>query len=277
MIETPMRIEEMKSVDSLFDMTGKVALVTGAAGGIGRSTAAGFAQKGATVVLMDIPKTEEALDSLSKDYSSRFGCTCSYVTGDISSQDSVTDFVGTIISRYGALDMVHNNAGIAVMPDDSEIESEKWRTIVDINLSGSFYVARTCAKTMKELKIKGSIVTTASISAHVVNVGPAYSATKAGVKQMSASLAIEYAPYGIRFNTVSYGYICSGLHRAAGSEEIIAKMYEAYRKKTPLGRMGTLEDVIGPVLYLASDLSSFQTGSDIIVDGGMGIDRTDKF
>ena len=273
MIELPMRIEEMRSVRSLFDMTGKVALVTGAAGGIGRSTAAGFAQNGASVVLMDIPRAEDALKALCEDYRERFGAECSYVTGDISSQDSVDEFVGTTLERYGSLDMVHNNAGIAAWPDNADIACGPWKQMVDINFSGSFYVARTCGRVMKEHGIRGSIVTTASISASVVNAGPGYSATKAGVKHMSAALAIEYAPYGIRFNTVSYGYICSGLHKAAGSEEAMAELYEAFRRKTPMGRMGTLEEVIGPVLYLASDLSSFQTGSDIVVDGGMGMDR----
>ena len=273
MIEQPMQIGEMRSVRSMFDMAGKVALVTGGAGGIGRATAAGFAQNGAAVVLMDIPRAEDALRALCKDYEERFGCTCSYVTGDISSQDSVNEFIGTILERYGRLDMVHNNAGIAAWPDNADIECGPWKQMVDINFSGSFYVARTCGRVMKERGIKGSIVTTASISASVVNAGPGYSATKAGVKHMSAALAIEYAPYGIRFNTVSYGYICSGLHKAAGSEEAMAELYDAFRRKTPLGRMGTLQEVIGPVLYLASDLSSFQTGSDIVVDGGMGMDR----
>ena len=168
---------------------------------------------------------------------------------------------------------MHNNAGIGVWPDNADISPEAWEMICKINLSGSFYVARACGRIMSAQGKRGSVVTTASVSATIVNTGPGYAATKAGVKQMSAALAMEYAESGIRFNTVSYGYIVSGMHKAAGDDAAVEALYADMIRKTPMGRIGNLDEVVGAVIYLGSELASFQTGTDILVDGGISIGR----
>lgn len=269
----PQTISEMRTVEQMFNMEGKVFLVTGAAGGIGRATAAAFAQMKARVVLMDIPAQEKQLEALRVELTQRYGCECIWVSGDISDPASVDDFLGEILARFGTIDIVHNNAGIGVWPDHADLSPEAWERICKINLSGSFYVARACGKIMKSQGKRGSIVTTASVSASIVNTGPGYAATKAGVKHMSAALAIEYAESGIRFNTVSYGYIVSGMHKAAGDDSAVEALYADMIRKTPMGRIGNLDEVVGAVLYLGSDLSSFQTGTDVLVDGGISIGR----
>lgn len=269
----PQSIQEMRTVEQMLSMKDKVFLVTGAAGGIGRATAVAFAQMGAKVALMDIPPMAEKLQELSATLQELYGCECMYVTGDISDPASVDAFLGEIVARWGHIDIVHNNAGIGVWPDHADMSVESWEKICKINLSGSYYVARACGKLMKDQGRAGSIVTTASVSATIVNTGPGYAATKAGVKHMSASLAMEYAETGIRFNTVSYGYIVSGMHKAAGDDAAVEALYADMIRKTPMGRIGALDEVVGAVIYLGSDLSSFQTGTDMLVDGGISIGR----
>ena len=269
----PQTINEMRTVEQMLSMKGKVFLVTGAAGGIGRATATAFAQMGARVALMDIPAQAEKLEALSALLETLYGCECIWVTGDISYPVSVDHFLEEILSRFGTIDIVHNNAGIGVWPDNADISPEAWEMICKINLSGSFYVARACGRIMSAQGKRGSVVTTASVSATIVNTGPGYAATKAGVKQMSAALAMEYAESGIRFNTVSYGYIVSGMHKAAGDDAAVEALYADMIRKTPMGRIGNLDEVVGAVIYLGSELASFQTGTDILVDGGISIGR----
>ncbi|GHU67086.1 3-oxoacyl-ACP reductase [Clostridia bacterium] len=248
-------------------------MVTGAAGGIGRATSNALAQLGAEVALVDIPAKETELAALAEKIHDKWGVSCCYFTGDISSESSVENIFNQAYEKLGPVTILHNNAGIGIWPDDSSLPTESWQKMVDVNLTGSFFMARCCAVRMKEAGLKGSIITTASMSSHIINAGPGYSATKAGVRHMSASFGIEFAKDNIRFNTVSYGYILSGMHKVAGGEEELEELYQIFERNTPMGRMGSLEDVVGAVVYLASDLSAFQTASDILVDGGFSIGR----
>lgn len=266
-------IKELSSFKSMFSLEGKVALVTGAAGGIGRSTAAGFAEMGAKVALMDIPQAEEKLKENVNTIQKRYGADAIYVTGDVSNPDSVDAFLAEVVKKFNTIDIVHNNAGVGLQPDNARQPYSMWRKEVGINLTGAFLVARGCAEIMKNHGHGGSIITTASMSGIIVNSGVAYASTKAGVNHMSNALGIEYAKDGIRFNSVCYGYILSGLHEKFGFEET-DPIYDGMAAATPLGRIAPLEEAVGPVLYLASDLSSFQTSSTIVVDGGVCMDRT---
>lgn len=266
-------INELPSFKGMFSLEGKAALVTGAAGGIGRSTAAGLAELGAKVALMDIPAAEEKLAQNVKDIQSRYGVEAMYVTGDVSSPESVDRFLQQVTDRFGTIHVVHNNAGVGLQPDNSLMPYEMWSKEVGINLTGSFLVARGCAQIMKSHGHGGSIITTASMSGVIVNSGVAYASTKAGVKHMSNALAIEYAKDNIRFNSVCYGYILSGLHEKFGFDDV-NPVYDGMAQATPLGRIAPLEEAVGVVLYLATDLSSFQTSSHVVVDGGVCMDRT---
>ena len=265
-------IKELGSFKNMFSLEGKIALVTGAAGGIGRSTAAGMAELGAKVVLMDIPAAEQKLAQNVKDIQQRYGTEAIYVTGDVSDPASVDAFIQKAADHFGTIHVVHNNAGVGLQPDCPQMPYEMWSKEVSINLTGAFLVARGCAELMKKHGHGGSIITTASMSGLIVNAGVCYSSTKAGVNHMSNALAIDYAKDGIRFNSVCYGYILSGLHEKFGIDEL-DKAYDGMGKATSLGRIGQLEEAVGCVLYLASDLASFQTASTVVVDGGVCMDR----
>lgn len=265
-------IKDLTSFKDMFSLKGKVALVTGAAGGIGRSTAAGMAELGANVALMDIPAAEQKLLQNVKDIEERYGTEAMYVTGDVSDATSVDDFIQKVAERFGTIHVVHNNAGVGFQPDEPTMPLEMWSREIAIDLTGAFLVARGCAELMKKHGHGGSIITTASMSGLIINAGVCYSSAKAAVNHMSNALGIDYAKDGIRFNSVCYGYILSGLHENFGIEEL-DKAYDGMGNATPIGRIGQLEEAVGCVLYLATDLASFQTASTVVVDGGVCMDR----
>lgn len=270
---TPQSISELRSVYDMLSLKGKAALVTGAAGGIGRSTAAGFAELGAKVCLMDIPQKENELSEYSKEISERYGAKTMYVLGDVSDPKSVDDFVGETASAFGTIDVVHNNAGIGLAGDDSNLDIELWNKVVAINQTGIMLVARACANLMVEHGHGGSIVNTASMSGLIINrldkgmrYGIVYPATKAAVNHLTKAMAMDYVTKGIRFNSVCYGYIISGLHDVKTG--FPTEAFQSMCDSTPMGRTGTLDEAIGCVMYLASDLSTYATGSIVVVDGG---------
>ncbi len=266
-------ISELRSVYDMLSLKSKVALVTGAAGGIGRSTAAAFAELGAKVALMDVPQRADDLKRNVEEIKARYGQEAMYVTGDVSDEASVKSFIGETAKAFGTIDVVHNNAGIGLAGDDSNIPVEQWNRVVAINQTGILLVGRTAANLMIEHKHGGSIITTSSISGLIVNrlprhsrYGVVYPATKAAVEHMTKAMAMDYVDFGIRFNSVCYGYIVSGLHDVKSGFPVEA--FAAMAEDTPMGRMGTLEEAVGCVAYLASDLSTFATGSTVVVDGG---------
>ena len=272
----PLSIEELRSVYDMISLEGKVALVTGAGGGIGRSTAAAFAELGAKVALMDIPAKEEQLKANVESIKKRWGAEAMYVLGDVSQEDSVNEFIQKVVDTWGTIDIVHNNAGIGSADGANVIMSEFDRGVA-INMRGSFMVARTCARIMKEHGHGGSIISTASMSGVIINTGPVYASTKAGVRHFTNALAVEYAKDGIRCNSVNYGYICSGMHESFGDpNKDLQKVYGFMGAATPMGRMGDLSEAVGAVVYLASDLASFHTGTSMIIDGGVCIDARMK-
>jgi NAD(P)-dependent dehydrogenase (short-subunit alcohol dehydrogenase family) len=280
----PQSIEELRSVNDMLSLKGKVALVTGAAGGIGRSTAAAFAELGAKVALMDIPAREDMLKQNVADIKELYGGEAMYVTGDVSIPESCEAFIQKVVDTYGMIHIVHNNAGVGGMPDEANMPLDAWLRVVGINMTGCFVVARTCARIMKEHGHGGSIITTSSMSGVIINTGPAYAATKAAAHHLTSALAVEYAKDNIRCNSVCYGYILSGLHEgfkapdgSARSEDMVQEGYNIMASKTPMGRMGDLSEAVGAVVYLASDLSSFHTGTCMIIDGGVCISAKPDF
>ena len=270
-MDKPQTIKELRSVYDMISLKGKKAIVTGAGGGIGRSTAAAFAELGADVALMDIPSKKEALENNCADIKERYGANAIYVTGDVSDEASVNAFVKETVDAFGTIDIVHNNAGIGLAGDDSDIDIKLWNKVVAVNQTGILLVGRACANVMKAHGHGGSIINTSSISGVIINriprdrrYGIVYPATKAAVKHMTGAMAMDYLPYNIRFNSVCYGYILSGLH----GEGFPADAFEGMKDTTPMMRLGRLDETVGCVVFLASDLSTFATGSNIIVDGG---------
>jgi NAD(P)-dependent dehydrogenase (short-subunit alcohol dehydrogenase family) len=269
------KIEDLSPVKDRFTLNGKVALVTGAGGGIGRSTANAFADLGADVALMDIPQKKEVLEHNAEEISKRHGVKCICVYGNVADPDSVQAFVDEVVEKLGTIDVVHSNAGIGGgdMEKGCEMDVSTWNRTVGINLTGVLLVDAACAKVMKKHGHGGSIINTASMSGHIINKGdhgsrymPDYAACKAGVIQLTKAQACDWILDGIRVNSISPGIILSGLHDGWPEEPL-----REAAKLIPMERFGSLDEVVGTVAFLATDLASYITGTDILIDGGYTI------
>ena len=181
--------------------------------------------------------------------------------------------VEEVVAAFGTIDVVHSNAGIGAHGDGPDMDLEHWNKMLSVNLTGVMLVDTACANVMKAHKHGGSIINTASLSAHIINPpykdAPAitcYTTCKAGVLHLTKSLALNYAKYGIRVNSISPGYIWSGLHQGLPSERC-----DFEESTVPVGHFGSLDDVTGPVALLATDLGAYMVGTDILFDGGVTI------
>ena len=266
-------VKEPTSVLARFTLKGKKALVTGAAGGIGRATSMAFAELGADVAIVDIPDKIERSREVAQAIAERFGVKTIALGTDVSDKESVQKMADDTVKAFGTIDVVHSNAGIGAHGDGPDMPLEKWNRIVSVNLTGVMLVDTICANVMKAHKHGGSIINTASLSAHIINPPyqdtPAitcYTTCKAGVLHLTKALALNYAKYGIRVNSISPGYIWSGIHAGFPSERCDFEI-----STVPMGDYGYLDDVTGPVALLATDLSAYMTGSDILFDGGVTI------
>jgi sorbose reductase len=273
-IKKSQSISELRSVYDMMSLKGRKALVTGAAGGIGRTTATALAEVGADVALMDIPAKQALLEEYCRQIADLHKVRTIPVVGDVSTPDAVAAFMAEIEKEFGTLHVVHNNAGVALPGDDSDISYETYNQYVAINQTGVLLVAQASANMMKKNGNGGSIINTASISAHIINRGrpgidrnsPGYTSVKAAVKHMTQALAAEYVSDNIRVNSISPGYIVSGLH-----DEWDVGLLEWFATTVPMGRLGQLDELMGVIVFLASDLSTYATGTDIIIDGGYTI------
>lgn len=261
---------ESGSIKELFTLAGKKCLVTGAAGGIGRSTAKAFAELGGDVCLVDIPQKEENLKAICADIEAKFGVRAIYACGDVSDEASVLECVGYAGKEFGTIDVVHSNAGIILPGDGPNVPVEEFRKVLDINLVGMMLVSRACANIMIRDGHGGHIIHTASQSGHIVNAGwqdgdfgYAYHTSKGAALQMTRAMALNYIKYGIHVNSVSPGVVLSGIH-----DPVPAFLLKSSLDKIPQGRFGYLQEIASTVAFLATDLSSFCVGTDIIVNGG---------
>ncbi len=244
-----------------FKLTGKKAFITGGARGIGKSIAVAFAQAGADVAIVDLDL--DAAQQTAKELQ-QFGVNTLAVKTDVTKPDDVNAMMTTILNAFGSVDVVFNNAGICINVNAEDMTYEQWRKVIDINLNGVFLVAQAAGKAMIRQQ-RGSIINTASMSGHIVNEPQpqsAYNASKAAVIMLTKSLAAEWAQHHVRVNSLSPGYIGTEMTLKA------TQWIPLWEKRTPMGRMGKPDELQGIVLYLASDVSSYTTGSDFIVDGG---------
>lgn len=252
----------MKTLD-LFNLKGKKGFITGAARGIGKCLAEAFTEMGASIAIVDID-IEEA-EKTAGELADRYSAHTTAIRCDVTDAEDVERMMETFIKEYGTIDFAINNAGIASTYPAEEISSKDFKKVVDINLNGVFLTAQAAARQMIKEGKAGSIVNTASMSAHIINTPQTianYCASKGGVLLLTKALAVEWAKYNIRVNCVSPGYMAT---------ELVAEMknmHEGWISKIPAGRLGVPEDLVGAYLYLLSDAARYTTGTDLIVDGG---------
>ena len=245
-------------------LDGKKGFVTGAARGIGKSTATAFAEAGADVAIVDLDIAEAK--KTAQELADKTGKKVIAVGCDCTNPEQVDAMVEQVIEELGGLDFCHNNAGICINAPAEEMTYDQWNKVININLNGVFLTDIAAGKYMLAHG-GGSIINTASMSAHIVNVPQpqcAYNASKAAVIQLTKSLAIEWAKKGVRVNSISPGYI--GTELTLNSPTLIP-LIEKWNEMAPLGRMGKPEELQAICVYLAGDTSSFTTGSDFIIDG----------
>jgi NAD(P)-dependent dehydrogenase (short-subunit alcohol dehydrogenase family) len=250
----------MGYLEKLFGLKGKVALVTGGGRGIGQDVARGLAEAGAEIAIISRSGADETVQLIE-----RAGGKAYSLIADVTDEESVDTALKTVISRSGSLDIVFNNAGVCIHKGTLEASIAEWREVLDINLSGEYIVARAAGRLMIERKIRGSLINMASMSGSIVNIPQwqaSYNASKAGVIHMTRSLAVEWAPYGIRVNSLSPGYIATPM-----SVDTPQELKDVWLPLIPAHRMGEPEELIGAVIYLAADSSGYTSGSDLIVDG----------
>jgi NAD(P)-dependent dehydrogenase (short-subunit alcohol dehydrogenase family) len=246
---------------TLFDLSGKKALVTGGSIGIGRGFALALAQAGADVAI--VARNEVAGNSV-VDEIKAMGRDSLFVKCDVSAKDQVQKMVQTVVKQFGRLDIGVNNAGIAILGADEEIDQDSWDKVIAVNLTGIFLCAQAEAQQMiKQSPPGGKIINMASMSATIANCNASYDASKAGIVHMTKTLAAEWGQYNINVNCISPSYVLTPMH---ASTPVIVR--DQIRKLTPLGHVQRPEDLYGPVVFLASDASNYVTGHDLMVDGG---------
>ena len=249
----------------MFDLNGKVAIVTGAKQGMGRTHALVLAKAGAKVVVSDISQEDcEKVVNEIKDA----GREAIAVKCDVSNKKEVDELVQKTVDEWGKIDILVNNAGICQFKPFLDLTEEEWGKTIDINLKGYFLCAQAVAKEMVKQK-SGAIVNIASIAMGQVGVGfPGivhYCASKGGIVSMTEAMAAELAPYNIRVNSISPGAIDTPM---AVSIKDNVKALEGTLARIPMGRMGQPEEISNAVLFLVADESSYMTGANIVVDGG---------
>ena len=244
-------------------VAGKVALISGGSGGIGAATAKLLAKEGAAVVIADILEDEgQATESSIAEAGGR----ALFVNLDVTSEESWNNAVRSAVSSFGKLDILVNNAGVSHRAGVEETTSEAWDNVMDVNVKGVFLGTKAAIPEMRKAG-GGSIINISSIYGLVGSVtSAAYHSSKGAVRIFNKSTAIQYASENIRANSVHPGFVDSPMTRAHHDNPNIHKERVA---KMPLGRMGEPEDIAAGILYLASDESSFVTGAELVIDGGM--------
>ncbi len=249
-----------KNISKLFSLSGRVAVVTGAARGNGRAIAEGFLEAGAAVYFIDILKKE-----LEKAKKSIKNPKAKFVVADVTKKDDLEKAVNQIIKERKKIDVLVNNAGVTIGQPSEIYNEENWEKTYKVNLKAAFLLSQMAAKYMIKQK-RGVIINITSLGAELGFPGnPAYVAFKGGLKQLSKALAIDWAKYNIRVNNLGPGYIRTDMTRKSWNTPELRK---ERTEKTMLGRWGESSDLVGPAIFLASDASGYVTGQDLYVDGG---------
>jgi gluconate 5-dehydrogenase len=251
--------------DKLFDLSGKVALITGAGSGLGKAIAEGYTQYGATVALIDITaqQVKALADIINQEAGNAVALRC-----DVSKSKDVKSTVAQVIKTFGKIDVLVNNAGITKRSKAEEMTDEMWDIMLNINLKGPFLFSREVGRHMINRGEGGRIINMASIAGIVgLETGNVnYTASKGGLIAMTRCLAIEWAKHNILVNAIAPSQTRTPMINKLMKEK--PEMEEYFVSKIPLGRLGNVSDIVGPAIFLASDASAFVTGHTLLVDGG---------
>ena len=249
-------------------LEGRVAIITGGASGIGKACAFAMAQEGAQVVIFDVDaeSSERTINAIAAE-----GAGAAFFQVDVSNEGQVREAVSQTIARFGKIDILHNNAGIAVRHPIAEEDERFWENCMNVNLKGVFLCSKQVLPHMTGSG--GSIIHTSSVTGITgVRNRAVYSATKGALVALTRNMALDYAQYGIRVNCVCPGFtrtpLINALLRDPAKEKRLTEMH-------PLGRLGEPEDTANAVVFLASGLSSWITGQALVVDGGFSAGRPD--
>jgi 3-oxoacyl-[acyl-carrier protein] reductase len=242
----------------LFDLTGKIAVVTGAARGIGQAIAVELARKGANVVVSDIIPGDSTVSQIKKLKRKAI-----YVKADISNKKSVENLINQTIKNFKKIDILVNNAGIYIAGDSLNFPEESWDKTMNINVKGPFLCSQAALKHMKK---GASIINISSVAGIEGSSGSAaYCASKGGIRLLTKALAADVGAKGIRVNSVHPGLINTAMTKGITSDK---KTIEGMMSKFLIKRIGKPIDIAGVVVFLASDAASYMTGSEVVVDGG---------
>jgi L-rhamnose 1-dehydrogenase len=241
----------------------KVVIVTGSARGIGRAIALGFGKEGARVVIADIREDQgEETARMVTDA----GGQGLFILADVSNKSNVESMVQITLEAFGTIDVLVNNAGICPFHDFLSMPEALWEQVLDVNLKGNFLCSQAVANVMVAQGVRGRIISVGSISSMVGGATQAhYCASKAGINMLIASMAISLGQYGITCNAVLPGPIATDINL----EDLTPEKRDYFRQRTPIKGIGDPEDVVGPVLFFASDEAAYCSGSRLVVDGGI--------
>ena len=256
---------DLKSIPKLFDLSGRVAIVTGSGRGLGAAIARGLAGVGATVMLCS--RTRAEVERGAEEIVKAGGKAAAMVV-DTRNRASCQAMVDQTVAKFGRLDVLVNNAGIDVIGPAEDVTDEGWDEVMSTNLKGYFLCSQLAARQMLKQGTGGSIINNSSICSEIGIRGlTIYSATKGGVNQLTRVMAVEWAQRGIRVNAFAPGYF-ENIMQGATTEHAGAEKQKQITTFTPMGRRGQPEELIGPVIFLASNASSYVTGAILFVDGG---------
>lgn len=248
-------------------LEGRVAIITGASRGIGKEIAKRYAEEGAKVVLAS--RNQESISALEREIEGKGGEALAVQT-DVTKIDSVRKMVDSAIGRFGRLDILVNNAGITRVKPSEELSQEDWGEAIDTDLSGIFYCSQAVARQMIQQNEGGKILNITSVYGLVAAPRrAAYCASKAGANMLTRVLAIEWAKYNINVNGIAPGYLREGLTQEAIAKGILTPAdIAAIERRTPKGRLGEIDDVLGLAVFMVTEEARFITGEIVTVDGG---------